>query len=237
MDETPVIRMDEGWFMNDNSGPQLRKNKMAQVILNLNHISDQDLIADAKKYKTALTGNANFPNPNPTLAAYGTLITTAETDLAAFNVAQAAAQAATITKDASIKALHDGTVTLGASVQSTSNGDPAIIATADMAVKAAATPVGMLAQVQNLSLSAGDNPGEVDAHWNPVKGRKLYDVWLCTGDPAVEANWKHLQTPGASKVTLAGLPSGTRVWIRVRANASDVSNNGPFSQPATIIVP
>jgi hypothetical protein len=237
MDEIPALRMDEGWFMDDHSGPQPRRKVMAQVNLNLKNITETGLIADAKKYKTALTGNANFTTTNPTLAAYGVLITNAETKVDANNVAQAAALAATIAKDEAIQALHDGTITLGASVQSTSNGDPAIIATADMAVKAVATPVGVLAQVQNLSLTAGDNPGELDAHWNPVKGRQIYDVWICAGDPTVEANWKHLLTCGPSKVALLGLTSGTRAWVRVRANASAPANNGPFSQPATLIVP
>lgn len=237
MDQTPVLRMDEGWFMDDHSGAQPRRKNMAQVNLNLAHITDKDLIADAKKYKSALTGNANFPTTNPTMAAYGVMIATAETKLDAFNLAQAAALAATIEKDDAIKILHDGTVALGASVQSTSGGDPALIASADMGIKAPATPVGILPQVQNLSLSAGDNPGEVDGDWNPVKGRKLYELQKCIGDPAVEANWTHLETSGPSKLTLAGLPSGSRVWIRVRANASDPVNHGPWSQPATIIVP
>ena len=237
MDEIPVLRLNEGWFMDDNSGPQPRKNKMAQVNLNLNNISSTQLIVDAKKYKTALTGNANFTNINPTVGAYGALITDAETKVAASEVASAAAVAATLAKDAAIKALHDGTVELGASVQSLSHGDPVIIATADMAVKAAATPVGMLGQVQNLSLSAGDNPGQVDSHWNPITGRMMYELQKCSGDPGVEANWSHLDSCGPSKFTIAGLTSGARVWIRVRANASKKENNGPWSQPATIIVP
>lgn len=210
---------------------------MAQVSLNLNNITAQGLIADAKKYKTAMTGNAHFPDPKPTLANYGTLITTAENTLDACNVAQAAAQAATLAKDNAIQALHDGTITLGASVQSASEGDAAIIATADMAVKAAPTPTGPLPQVENLALAAGDNPGEVDAQWNPVKGKSVYVLQKCTGDPAVEANWAGLKNSSPSKTAVFGLTSGSRLWIRVRAEAADESNHGPWSQPATIIVP
>jgi hypothetical protein len=51
---------------------------MAKVKLGLRDLSPSEKLDLANTIKTAMTGNGNFPTPNPTLAAYGTLITTAQ---------------------------------------------------------------------------------------------------------------------------------------------------------------
>jgi len=51
---------------------------MAKVKLGLKELTADQKIDQANTIKTAMTGNANFTTPNPTLAAYGTLITTAQ---------------------------------------------------------------------------------------------------------------------------------------------------------------
>jgi hypothetical protein len=50
---------------------------MAKVKLGLKNLTRDEKIDQANTIKTAMTGNANFTTPNPTLASYGTLITTA----------------------------------------------------------------------------------------------------------------------------------------------------------------
>jgi len=64
----------------DPSSPQPTRKKMAKVKLGLKELSPDQKVDLANTIKTA--GNANFPTPNPTLAAYGTLITTAQDLLA-----------------------------------------------------------------------------------------------------------------------------------------------------------
>jgi hypothetical protein len=51
---------------------------MAKVKLGLRELTPDERVDLANTIKTAMTGNANFTTPNPTLAAYGTLITTAQ---------------------------------------------------------------------------------------------------------------------------------------------------------------
>src|SRR4051812_1865405 len=60
---------------------------MSKIRLNLSRLSIPEKIALAQQIVTALTGNANFTTPHPSLAS----ITTASNDL---NVAYTAAQAA-----------------------------------------------------------------------------------------------------------------------------------------------
>jgi hypothetical protein len=81
MDESPVIHMDAGFFMDEPAGPQPRAKKMSTVVLNMRNLTDAEIIQRAKELQAGMTGNANFPDPDPTTAAYGTLITTAETKM------------------------------------------------------------------------------------------------------------------------------------------------------------
>src|SRR6266849_767769 len=85
--DSPGLLYDSGALYDDLSSPQPSRKRMAKVRLGLQNLSPDQLVALANTIKTAMTGNANFATPNPTLAALGTLITTATTKLAAYNTA------------------------------------------------------------------------------------------------------------------------------------------------------
>ena len=73
--------------------------------------------------------------------------------------------------------------------------------------------------------------------WNVSRWNKSYEHQHCTGDPAVETNWKLVGSSSASKTTFTGQTSGARLWVRVRAKGTKPENDGPWSQPATMIIP
>jgi hypothetical protein len=236
MDENPPARMDEGLCMDEGSQP--RTFKMAKVKLELDDLDPDGLAGKGDAVKTAMTGNANFPDAATLLAKLNTDNAAAKAKIIAQKNAAKAATQATLDRDAALVPVRQDLVDIGGHVQSVSHGNPVVIESAGLGVSAPThNPVGKLGQVQNLSLSVGDKPGEADAHWDALSTRNTYEQHLCTSDPAVETNWKHYSTTGASKTTFAGQASGTRIWSRVRANASKPENNGPWSQPATIIVP
>jgi hypothetical protein len=234
--DTPGLTYDSGLFYDDVAAPQLNKNRMAKVKLSLARLSPDELLSLANQIKTALTGNANFPTPNPALTALATLITTATTKVAAQKAAQLAATQATADRDAALLALMQCLTSLGSYVENTSGGDRVKIESAGMPVKAAAAPVGPLDQVMNVSITAGDSEGRLDLQWDPVRGAKNYEIQMST-DPNVTTGWSLVDTSSASKLTLTGLTSGQKIWLRVRAKAPKKVNDGAWSDPATKIVP
>ena len=209
-----------------------------QAILNLKNANAEDVLRVGKNVQKGFSDNPTvFTSPKPPLATASAHTTDLDAKIAAVTVAEEARKAAIIARDASAAVvLADLNVSL-AYVQETSGGDPAIIAKANLDTKSQSAPVGKLPQVQNLSLTTGDEPGAVDGHWDAVSGRKSYEHQHCTSDPAVEANWKMVGSSSASKTTFTDLNSGTRLWARVRAKGTKPANDGPWSQPATIIVP
>ena len=211
---------------------------MSLVALNLRGLPPVLIIQQCTNHKTGITNNpAVFATPSPTMAAYGTLIATAQTKVTAADAAAKAASAAILDRDNALAALMASAGTLGSYVQETTLGDPVKIALANMAVKGTPTPGGQLGQVQHLSVTAGDTVGSLDYMWDGLRGRSTFELQTCTGDPTVEANWKFAASCRGSRKSLKGQVSGTRVYGRVRAVAPKEEHNGDWSEMVSKIVP
>lgn len=197
-----------------------------------------EILRVGKNVHQGFTDNPTvFTTPKPPLVPFGAHTDDLDAKIIAVVTAEEARRTAIIARDAAAAlVLADLNVAMPY-VQETSAGDPAIIAKANLNTKSPSLPVGKMPQVQNLSLTTSDNLGAADAHWDAVAGRKHYEHAHCTGDPAVETNWKLVGSSSASQTTFADLTSGTRLWARVRAKGTKPENDGPWSQPATIIIP
>jgi hypothetical protein len=97
------------------------------------------------------------------------------------------------------------------------------------------TPAPGVSQLENLILNAGKMPGSLAAKCNPDASAKTYEWQTTTGDP-VTGPYVTFKTTTAARVTITGLTSGTRVWVRVRAIGTK-GIEGPWSDPAMKIVP
>lgn len=234
--DTPGLTYDSGVFYDAPAGPQLETTKMAKVKLGLGSMTPDEILSLTNQIITAMTGNANFTTPNPSLASVTTALTLATTKVAAQKAAQQAAKQATDDRDAAIATLVTLVTSLSDYVANVTQGNKVKIESAGMSVKASAAPIGPLPQVQNLSITAGDAEGRLDLQWDPVRGTKNYQVQMST-DPNVPANWKLVDSCSGSKLSLTGLTSGQKLWFRVKARAPKAANDGAWSDPATKIVP
>lgn len=184
---------------------------------------------------TQMTGNANYPTPSPAL----TVITAKANALEAALGTQAAAQQAAKTATTNLETKEgeaDAAVnSLSNYVWETSGGDEAKIQSAGMSLRAPKTPTTSLPAPQGLAVTAGDNEGELDAVWDPVPKSKGYEVQT-SPDPVTGTSWAFAETSSASKTTLTGLPSGSKIWVRVRA-LGPKKIKSPWSDPAVKRVP
>jgi len=207
---------------------------MQKVKLNLRGLSIPEKLARGRQIVAAMTGNANFPTPQPTLAA----ITTAINDLdAAFNATQAARQEAKArTNDQNLKeaSLDQVLTQLAAHVESVSGEDESLIMSAGLDVRSPNSSVGEAQTPEGLTATAGDHDGEIDLQWNRVDGARTYAIER-SPDPPTAESWKHETVSTRSSVTIQGLTSGTKYWFRVASiNAQGQSG---WSNPAVRIAP
>lgn len=209
------------------------RRTMAQVKLNLDRLSREEVAALGQHIHNAMDGNANYPTPNPALADVQTAITSLQTGLSELEAARQLAREKTVEVDTRVLTLRNLLTGLAAYVQNTSGGDEQLIINAGMQVRDPATPV-VMTPVTSLESSPGDDSGEVELSWDPVRGASSYEIQT-SPDPITADSWGHGGISTKSRTTLTGLPTGERCWFRVRA----IGANGPggWSDPATKVVP
>jgi len=206
-----------------------------QIVLDLKSLTVPDKIQFLRDVVTAVTGNANYPTPDPALTVITTKANNLETALGAQAAAQQAAKTATTNLETKEKEADAAIGSLADYVWKTSTGDEAKIQSAGMSLRAPRTPTTSLPAPQNLALTGGDNDGELDAQWDRVPKAKNYEVQL-SDDPPTSSSWAYAKTTTKSKTTLTGLPSGAKKWVRVRAlGPKEITS--PWSDPAVKRVP
>jgi hypothetical protein len=216
-----------------------------KVKLQLKDKNPDDLKQFGNDIVDAMTGNANFATPVPTLTSVDTLVQNLETKINARTARESDLQVATQQMNAAADLLAAALTNLGTYVETTANNTgtaanpaAAIVESAGMDVAGSSTtPVGPMPKVTGLSGTAGDENGEVDLHWDPVRRGLAAYVIQMTNDPAALTGWTILpnSAPKKSKSSQQGLTSATRVWFRVAAQGT--AGQGPFSDPVQVTVP
>ena len=231
--DTPGLQYDSGATYDSAPAPQ-PKGKKVKIKLGLDGLTPEGVVALANTVKTMMTGNVNFPTPNPTLAALGAQATTVSGQIAAYETLVASEKPALAARDAGTATLCSLLTQEAAYVENVSGGDPVKIESAGFSVRSPKTPPSVPGQLMNLVLTAGDFPGTLDAAWDPTAGSKLYEIQT-SPDPMSDSTWVPKTTCTKSSKTVDGLTSATKVWVRARANGA--AGPGPWSDPATKVVP
>jgi hypothetical protein len=213
--------------------PERKKHMIAKVALNLYGLDNRGKLA---KFQTAITKCGEVPplaNPIPLLTDCQAAHDAAEAQLDLIDTKEAELKNLRLVRDQLLDTAVSKYTTLGACVENRSLGDPAFILAKGYDVAGSPTPVPPVGRVTNLSLKHGDHDGAVDASWDRDYSAYSYEVQT-SHDPMTPGGWVPNQTSPRSTCTLSGLPSATRVWVRVRAIGGDVP--GEYSDPAPIVV-
>ncbi|MBK9149107.1 MAG: fibronectin type III domain-containing protein [Flavobacteriales bacterium] len=198
------------------------------VKLALSGLSPAALVERARAIIAALTGNADFTTPVPTLAAVGAAADAVEAaDTAVLNNG---GKQDYLARNLRVQELRDLLVLLGAYVQVTSGGDPEKILSAGYPYRKAPEPVGPLPAPGNLRVEVNKLAGQLDLAWDRVVGRMFYEAQSNSTDPAVEADWKSLVNQSDNTYSATGLTGNKLYYFRVRAVGA--AGAGPWSDPA-----
>lgn len=174
--DTIGLKYDNKVFYDEPDPPFAIHRPMSKIKLNLYSLGIEQKVTLGANIHTAMTGNATFPTPNPTLTNYNTAVTGLNTKHAAVVALQSQLKTAMSERDAAESFFDALTTQLASYVDNIAAGDPVKIQSAGMGVKATRTPIGVPAQVANLSLTVSDIDGQLDAQWDRVRGAKTYDL-------------------------------------------------------------
>ena len=203
--------------------------------LGIYKLKPTELAELAESVHTGLSANAaTFSNPNPSLPELADLTTTLRDKTARKETAKAELRLAVEEERAAVTGVRGGLIRSQAYVDSIAAGQAHIILLANMGVRSRTGPTKAMPQVQNLRTQPSDFEGAVEARWALVRGAKVYLIQFCTGDPMIEANWRHADIVTKASQTVRNLPSG-KVWLRVCAKGTD-AKPGPWSEPVEEMV-
>jgi hypothetical protein len=212
---------------------------MSSISAGLSRKNPAQLIALADLVTPMLAPAAPATPPVPNMATKVTGLTTKRTAAKAASDAYESAKAALVslkaTRDSTADDLRTEHAAVISAIEAESKGDATMLSSSGYAL--ATAPVQSTSapgQIQNVSLTSGDNDGSLDLSYDPEALSKTYEVQITTVDP-VAGPWTTVNHPTTSSTTLTGLTSGQRVWSRVRGIGSN--GTGPWSDPATKIVP
>jgi hypothetical protein len=235
-DSSTPAKYDAGLRYDGMAAPLPKtKTTMAKIKRVWTKMNRAERLTLAKTAVTALTGNATFAAIQPTV-----------TDFDALRAASAGAEQAIKDNAVILAGLHtaataaaDALLTgfdqLALSGEGIALGDATKLSTIGLPLTTPGSPGPSpdMTQVQNFSLTAGDFEGQVDGHCDPVFGARNYNVQSC---PDINlAQWVDQPDSPNTQFSLKGLTSGQRVWVRMRAYGT--KGPGPWSDPATKIVP
>ena len=232
--DDPNVFYDTDVFYDAPEVPQ-PKTKMARILRNWSRLNRAARLTAANLIKTKLTGNADVPTPNPSLAVLGAAIEAAEALVVLIGTKEQELDTLRTQRDTAI----DAVVTLlgqeASTVEGATAGDEAKIKGAGFAVVSqGAVPVGDLPAPQDMRAAAGDNDGELDVVCDAVVGASTYE-WQTSPNPADTTAWVTRGTTTKSSNTITGLASGIRTWTRCRAHGA--AGPGAWSDSAGKMVP
>ena len=138
-------------------------------------------------------------------------------------------------RDADHDALRVEQTSFSKAIESKAKGDPVVLTASGFPLASSAPQsTGAPGPIFNFTLTQGDAEGTLDGSHDRPAHVTNFEVQVTTVD-AIAGPYVTKLSPTASSWHLAGLTSGQRVWVRVRGNGS--GGEGPWSDPATKIVP
>ena len=184
--------------------------KKTKITLPFTRLSDAELEARSFGIIAAMTGNAQFPEPSPTLADLGS-------SLQLFSDALALSH----TKDkvkVAIKNQHRSNLAfqlskLGSYVDYIAQGDRAILSSSGFSLSAETSTPKPLAQPSNFTVEVGSRSGAALAYMRAVANAKTY-LFRWGVAPIVNDSWLHAMH-SKPKFTITGLVPGTTYSFQI----------------------
>ena len=206
---------------------------MSYAKLGLDGLTVPTKIQYLRRLATALTGNANFPNPVPSIADLTAQADTLEADYNEAQAARLASKTKTALQDEQTAVVDLAIAQLASYVDSASGGDAAKIASAGFEVRATPTPVGELPAPTDLRVLPSEHAGSADISWKSTYGARAFTVERAPDAPSL--NWGVIGNSTKKQASFNSMVSGTKYWFRVAAIGA--AGQSAWSDPVPLFAP
>ena len=186
----------------------------ARVALSFARKIDAELIVFVRNVITQMTGNTQYPNPSPTLAAVTISVNAFET---AVHDALDGGKIAIATRNAARAELLSLVRPLAAYVQGHCGADLLLLISSGFDAVRAPSPAGILLPPQNPRLSLTNRSGELLFRFDRVNNASNYSVQTAAN---VTGPWEDEDLSTSTRVPIGGLTPGETIWARACANGT-----------------
>ncbi len=188
------------------------------VKMGLTRVTVKALASKVRNTITMMTGNPAFVNPVPSLATVTGIVDKLDAAVQAYDFTRSRLDKDK--RDDLFQELKDTYKELGSWVQAESKGDRDLIASAGFETEKERTPIGELPAPGNVKAKATPFNDRLEVRWSAVKGRNMYYLYMCSGDPNEEANWKLAFATTKNRVLVNDLTPYTTYYFRVTAQGA-----------------
>ncbi len=204
----------------------------ATVKLEMGSRTDAALAAFGESHIEAMTGNVWFLTPVPTAEVFEAKLAAFEAKLAALDNLRVEAKNLTFEKDQARKEFEFAFSQRRAYVQTASNSNAEVIASAGLSIRNPPTPVGALLPPLGLRVELTTFNGELDVRWNTVAGAKSYVLECAEVIAGQELLWVQVTMGGKLSHLAKQLTPGKHYAFRVASigGSNGVSQWSPVVQ-------
>ncbi|MBK9175267.1 MAG: fibronectin type III domain-containing protein [Flavobacteriales bacterium] len=201
---------------------------MKLIKAGLSRLKAAQVVAKSEFVEGQMAGNLNFPAPVPALADVTAARAALVTALAA---SVSGAHADIATKNEAVRNLRDLLTKMARYVNSVAGGDVDKAVSSGFELAKRPDPIDKLNAPVELNARMSSYAGRIDLRWEPVRGARMYQVYMSAADPAVPGNWHVVGISSKAKHTVTDLASNT--FFNFRVTALGRIGEGPASEVAT----
>ena len=187
--------------------------KKPTLVRDYSRLTESNLDVRCQEIIASLTGNPSFPATVPTLADFTALQESYSNNLVAAGMGDKVSIAV---KNQSKRELLEAMRQLAINIESLSLGNRAKMISSGFDLASAGENVPVLAPPTNFRLVDGVNPGELRSIVKGVQQAMMYNHEYSLVPPTETTVWM-AHVVSSVEHTFTGLPSGTRVYVRVAA--------------------
>lgn len=199
------------------------------VRLGTSRITPTALVEKGRNHVTKLTGNAAFPTPTPKLIDLTAACDALDTANQAYDFNRGRVDKEV--RDTAFKTLKEMVRELAGYVQSNCANDKDLILSTGFNVRRIATPQPEPLAPGNVRALVTPYPGRLEVRWAAVPGRRIYSLFMTSGDPLDPAGWKLLVQTSKNRYTVEDLISDKVYTFRLQTLAA--SGVSPMSDIAS----
>jgi hypothetical protein len=199
---------------------------MKLIKAGLTSLKAAQMVSKSEYVESKMTGNVNFATPSPSVAD----VTAARMALvAALKEATSGSHEAVARKNAAVKSLRDLLTQLARYVNSVAANDVDKAVSSGFELAKTPNPVDKLDAPLELEARMSDYAGRIDLRWIRVHGARMYQVYMCAGDPAT-GEWKVVGQCTAAKFQVKDVEPNK--FFAFRVSALGRIGEGPASEIA-----